>query len=390
MEDSECIVRLQEQRFLESPQQLDIQRSGDQVVSIGVGDRQGIVADFAPRVLWLDIAGQPATLLDAKMKIDERGLLASGRSQYYLGSRLVYGAHLASDEHRVGTIRFVLDAKMPNRWFDQSPTAFKDGAVRPWRRGDRLLGIEVELEDPLGIDEFVRRTVLPFKALLGLWTHRSVSHGHVEFYDSVDGWLPVHDFQDPEPPRIDQTKFLPVPELTVETLAKWLNVASILGPIAEMALHRSGPIQVDALVTTTAIEGCHRRLVRDPTSRVHYRTRVAEIVQEIVELVPGLLGPDPGGWIDEVKDIRNEQGHVFAKVDNFDEAQISRYYVYFKGAEWVLRLFLLLQVVERNQLSKHLQDCDKFWFTLANIDRENYWPEFSSYDTYRESLRGNC
>lgn len=382
----ECVIRLPEWKFLEKPQQLDIKESKGRWTSIGVGNRQGMVADYRPRVLWLTINGTPATLLDAKMKIEERTGWFEGMRQRYTGSRLLYGAHLGSDEDPVGTIRFALNAKIHKTWANQEELRFAAGTVRPWVREDELLGIEVSLDEPLGLGELERRTLVPLQALFALWTHRNVTSGRVEFESPVHGWLAAHDFHPLDPPKMTQSKLLPLFELSTNTLARWLDVASRLGPIAEMSLHHTGTIQVDALVTAAALEGCHRRLVRDLTKKVDYRIRVEELAEKVEDLIPGLLGPDRHEWAIAVKNIRNEQGHVFAIIDNFDEAHISRYYVHHKGAEWVLRLFLLLQVVDKDVLSKQLKDCDKFWFTLANIDREQFWPDFSAYETFRQHV----
>lgn len=382
----ECVVRLPEWKFIEKPQQLDIKKSKGGGISIGVGNRRGMVADYLPRALWLTIDETPATLLDAKMQIEERAGWFEGMRQRYTGSRLLYGAHLDSDQEPVGTIRFALNAKIHSSWSTQNEARFTTGTVRPWAREDDLLGIEVSLDEPLGLSEFERRTLAPLHALFSLWTHRNFTVGHVEFESPAHGWLTARDFHPLEPPKMTQSKLLPLFELSTDTLARWLDVASRLGPIAEMVLHHTGTIQVDALVTAAAFEGCHRRLVRDLTKKVDYRIRVEELAEKVEDLIPGLLGPDRHEWAIAVKVIRNEQGHVFANIDNFDDTHISRYYVHHHGAEWVLRLFLLLQVVDRDVLSKQLKDCDKFWFTLANIDREQFWPDFSAYETFRQHV----
>lgn len=384
--EAESTLTLSEYEFLEKSAQLKIQRSGKNV-TIGYGNRAGMVKDYVPRTLWVTYQAEPVTLLDAKMSIDNRSLFR-GPQQKYSASRVLYGVHLDSTEHPVDGIRFTLSIKAWHGWLKQEPAPFSRGTVGPWERENGVVGVEVMLHEPEAVGRIENHTLIPLRALAQLWMSEDVEEGCTEVHVPGSGWHAFHAFAHMGATKGPWSGFLPLGELKAETLAAWLDTAGRLGPIPYMALHRTGVIQVDALLLGTALEGCHRRLVRglvDKEKKIPYRARVSELVNNVKDLVPGLFGPDVADWTAAMRDIRNEQGHVFANVDNFDEAHVSRYYVHHVGADWLLRLSLLLEVVDRNLLATALEDCDRFRFALANMDREEYWPNHSSYDEFQNA-----
>lgn len=107
--DKEYVVRLAPYEFLGELSQVEIHKTKNSI-SYGLGNPRGISKDYRPRTYWAYIEGQPATLLDARASVAHEGnSLMGGLQQILAGRRLVYGAHLDSDEHPVNGVRFALD-----------------------------------------------------------------------------------------------------------------------------------------------------------------------------------------------------------------------------------------------------------------------------------------
>lgn len=121
--------------------------------------------------------------------------------------------------------------------------------------------------------------------------------------------------------------------------------------------------------------------------RPSYVARLEELVPRVEVTAPGLMGPSTLEWIREIRDLRNTLSHGADEDDKFGEPEISRYYVLSESARWVLRIRLLLELVHEQSLMTALWHYDRFMFALANIDREQYWPNFSAYNHFSEAAR---
>lgn len=379
--DKEYVVRLAPYEFLGELSQVEIHKTKNSI-SYGLGNPRGISKDYRPRTYWAYIEGQPATLLDARASVAHEGnSLMGGLQQILAGRRLVYGAHLDSDEHPVNGVRFALDIKRRPGWGSTEPADFSGGSLLLREHGEGLVGIEAMLDETKSVWDASNRLAAPIRTLFALWLWRNVEHGHIEVHEPAHGWLPLHEFSPLHVEKNTISKFFHLAYLTPSLMARWFDLSGKLGPIPYMAADRISVLQTNALVKSTALEGCHRRLFRAP-DRMNYRPRVTELAKNLEDLVPGLFGPDLSKWSKEMRVMRDEQSHVFTDVDDFGDAHITRYFVMATSADWTLRLTLLLQVADREMVARELRECNRLHMALANMDNPGFWEGFSHYDTF--------
>ncbi|MFE4837389.1 hypothetical protein ACFRAU_22250 [Arthrobacter sp. NPDC056691] len=98
---------------------------------------------------------------------------------------------------------------------------------------------------------------------LVLWTGCEIAPCHVEIRLSDGNW---HECSAPpsDAAKYSRTKLLPLDEITLQSLARWLPVAFRLDPLPYIASAKAGVLQIDAQAVATALEGLHRRLLGDP------------------------------------------------------------------------------------------------------------------------------
>lgn len=134
-----------------------------------------------------------------------------------------------------------------------------------------------------------------------------------------------------------------------------------------------------------------RQVFERALSRLHepsYKERIMELLPQVDDVAPGLLGPDVRRWVRDMEAIRNVQAHQLAKHDDFGEEEISLYYVLEASGRWVMRILLLLQVASPEDVSRALRRSSRFQHSLANMDREQHWRNFSTFDTFRSRSDG--
>lgn len=375
------VVHLAPYELLEGLSQVEVQKTKNSV-SYGLGNPQGTSQDYRPRTFWVYIDGQPATLLDARTSVGRKNNSFMGGIQRILtGSRLVYGAHLDSEQHGVNGVRFAIDVKRRPDWGPTDPSDFAGGSLHLREHGEGLVGVEAMFNEAKSVWDATNRPVAPIRTLFALWLWRDVEHGHIEVHEPTHGWLPLHEFSPLQVEKITVSKFLDLAYLTTSVIAKWFDLSGKLGPIPYMAADRISVLQTNALVKSTALEGCHRRLFSAP-DRMNYRPRVTELANNLEDLVPGLFGPSLEQWSLAMRIMRDEQSHLFTDVDDFGEAHLNRYFVIATSADWTLRLTLLLQVADREMVARELRDCDRLHMALANMDNPGLWEDFSHFDTF--------
>ncbi|GAA1817337.1 hypothetical protein GCM10009771_16880 [Nesterenkonia flava] len=386
-QEKEYLVQLKPYEFLGQPSQVDVQQIKGGGIACSMGNPSGIAKDYRPRTVWAHIDGEPVTLLDARTTIDFGGNFPwGGLVQKLAGHRMVYGAHLQSEDHTVDGVRFVLDVKRSKGWGSSAAASFPGGSLLLREHGEGLVGIEATLDDPLPVWEATNRLTAPIRTLFALWLWRDVEHGHIEVHDPTHGWLTLHEFSPLHVEKLTRSKLLPLEELTAEVVAKWFSLAGTLGPIPYMAAQDISVLQTNALVKSTALEGCHRRLV-NPKRGPEYKERVKDIAQELEDLIPGMFGPNLDDWVGQMTIMRNEQSHLFTNVDDFGDAHVTRYFVMATSADWTLRLTLLLQVADREMVRKALRDCNRLHMALANMDNPGFWEDYSHAETFRKTVR---
>lgn len=429
--DDSFVLRPEE--WIEPPQQIDVLRAADgRVTGFSEGNRRGVVADFKPRPLWGDMDGEPFTVLDARMST-ETALMFLPAQVYEAGS-ILWGAHVEAEEFPAEAIRVAFSIRGAG-WADSDPVQIEQGHISPWS-SDHGPGLAWEPNEPQAIYVLRQRFPPILQALLQLWTEGKAEVRAVQVRIHGAGWCTVEYPESPvkAPPR----SLLPLAVLDMGLVATWLELAAKLGPIPFLALGDKAPLQPEAQLIATALEGLHRRLhperrrfqasenqlkkarraavaaavevlkgtleedvvrkayrealghVRDPS----YAGRLAELLPQVQATAPGLLGPSLSAWIKDMGEVRNTQSHGLKRDDELGESGISRYYVLASSGRWALKILLLLQLVSADTLRSALWDSDRFMYALANMEREHYWPDFSPYDHFslaaREASQKGC
>lgn len=396
----------------------------ERVTSISA-DEAAQVRDYRQRVVFGELDdGTPLTLLDAQTP---GGIV--GDSQEFRGYRWISGAHVDSLDVVARAVRIYFNAA-PG-WGDQDEVTTASGLVRPIPAESGAL--ELVLNEPAPIRELVQvRDALT--NLMVLWTRdKKVGLLRTDLDILPDGWC-TYGFARERTSTYWGSDLLPHQHLTLERVARWIDLAQTLGPLPFMATADANILQLDARTFAAALEGLHLRLhekqrmipgasksaidkasktaaeaavarlqdsvselaretayeryrrtlghVADPT----YAERLQELVEAYGDIAPGLLGPDPSAWIRDMTRIRNNESHQALPTNTFGEAEISKYLVYASSARWFLRICLLSTLADRALLTEALRESSSFNFALANIDSEPTWGSYSALDTFRSAL----
>ncbi|MDD7833937.1 HEPN domain-containing protein [Paenarthrobacter sp. AB444] len=417
---------LELEEFCFRPRSLDIQ-PGYYSIS---GDPGAIAEDFAPRTVMGELdEGTSVTLLGAQM--DTTHPLFGPLTQRFTGSVVVLGTHIDDQEHAISGIRWTWS--MPSGlagWLEDGPVNVTDGplsgTLRAWACAE-MPGLELELSDPVELRVARHGAMAAVTQLLVLWTGCDVDVSRVEIQLEGGLWYECSAPEN-EAGRFSRTKLLPMTDLTLTALAKWTILAFTLDPLPYIASAPAGVLQIDAQAVASALEGLHRRLLGDsrpfaPISKgavkratqaareagvrvllengfvdadlagklfsaalnhidqPSYQQRLTEIAVPVVEIAPGLIGPELSAWVKSMKDIRNDQSHQL--LDRFYEEEITQYHIASISGRWVLRLRILTEFVDPSQLSAALRESQSFAFALANMDVEHYWVGYSCLQTFK-------
>ena len=419
-------------QWVEQPEQVSLEQNPETgTVRLTRRGRHEVVADYKPRILWGEQDGKPFTVLDARMHL--KNSLISLPIQVYEAYSLLRGAHVHEYEAPAEAVRVAFSLNHGG-WLQGEPVDIPTGRISPWNtpEGAGLMWEPNEIGTELQSIHYLSQRFIPLvQALLELWTDEKVGIQTVDVYLKEIGWCTLesgrdHSAKAPRHPLLNER------DLTMDTLAQWLQLVDQLGPLPFLAIADRVHLQSQAQVMTTALEGLHERLYpgtyrftvsdrqrrkaissaaeaaakvlansdvdtevakqayRDALTQAHrpsYVARLKELVPPVEATAPGLLGPSTHEWIKDIRDIRNTLSHGADQDDDFGEPEISRYYVLSESARWVLRIRLLLELVDEKSLQAALWHYDRFMFALANIDREQYWPNFSAYDHFSKEAK---
>jgi hypothetical protein len=365
--------------------------------------------------------------------MDTGSVLLGPLTQRFTGSSYVLGTHIDSDEHAINGIRWAWNFSSGDAgWLNDPPATVTDGPVRgalkPWAFKNRP-GLEIELSDPVELRVVRQGVMTAITQFLVLWTGCSIDLSHVEIQLEDKNW---YKFSPPpsDGGKFSRTKLLPLNEITLQHLVRWLPLAFKLDPLPYIVSATAGVLQIDAQAVATALEGLHRRLLEDrrpfaPLSngavkratraarkagvkdlvesgfedealagrlfsealnhidQPSYQQRVAELAAPVLSMAPGLCGPDLTAWVKTMKNIRNDQSHQL--LDRFYDEEVTQYHIASLSGRWVLKLRILIEFVDPVRLGSALREAQSFAFTLANMDVEHYWAGFSCLRTFRDS-----
>lgn len=410
--------RFSPQDWIEPPQQVEVIGPG----VFDVGGRPGVVADYKPRSLWGLYNSRPFTVLGAKMSLEPESPFYD--RQVYEAEAIFWGAHIRESLNKPEALRLTFSLPAVG-WEHDKPVTLDQGRLSSWYEG-RNPGLEWESTASPDVHSLLRRSIPILTTMLHLWTGKTISVLSTQVRLAEAGWCTVE--VPPSAPRPSGQSFLELEALTLAVVKKWLDKAPKIGQLPYVATADLGPLQVRVQVVATALEGMHDR--KDPNASsfnpplpkpllkranraakqaavdalngsadaavvkkrygdalghvqgLSYGEALTRTIAPIEGVVPALLGPSPKEWVSTMTKLRNFQSHGGKKHDDFGENEISLYYVMSVSGLWVLKILLLLELIDAEQVRIALRRSDQFMFALANIDREQYWENFSAYRTF--------
>lgn len=372
--------------------------------------------------------GELVTLLGAQKHRERSSLFGPlDVTLTYVARSVVIGAHVSEDQ-LYSAVRFRLDDAFWTAHLadEQASIVPDDGSILRAERSDHGTWLTYEAAQPHSLGELDRRVLSGFLALARLVFDRPLSIRAVEVRlpgvhkEEDGGWHPLHSKAMSMPTTADyHDPLLPRDELTVGRLATWIALNDRLDGLASAAGEPVyGPVQVQVLVTTSLVEGLHRRFgdvyeqsqfpeasrttvdklkkaarraaadraetlarvepelahaaVKDAVSHIEdvgYRTRAQDILNEVTRAVPEVTQSIPD-LADELMTARNDITHHIV-IDEKKEPlshRIDRLIVVSYATPWLLRLFLLLHAgVDADVLRAACLQSQRFGLCFANV-----------------------
>jgi hypothetical protein len=386
------------------------------------------VRDSAPRVIHgrLD-DGQKVTFFDAQQTANTRHIFRDRAcTQRFEGWRALFGAIVKHINAPALGVRWTLPIYGCG-WLAEGKTRCAGGVVTPWDHSG-LSGLCLYVDQAHPIMSLADYTPPRISTLLTLACGKEIEPVRREVLLEDGNWYVFG--ADRPPSQNIRTDFIEVTQLGLETVCKWVDHSSRLGPLPFMVVGRSRAIQQEAQGLSAALEGLHRRLhdneqpfagvtkggvrravaeaVRagvtqlskegweddafaqdrfqkslNHVGQMTYAERLRALLGPVETFAPGLFGPDLDEWIELMKSVRNVQSHQLGEHDEFDEREISLYFVLTLSARWALRIAMLLPVLSSDVIVKALSRSIRFTYDLANMDNEGVWNGYSCLATYQ-------
>ncbi|AOY74420.1 hypothetical protein ARZXY2_4921 (plasmid) [Arthrobacter sp. ZXY-2] len=411
--------------FCFPPAQVEI--LGDGAIRYGRAPDK-IAADFAARVIFGRLSDESlVTFLDAHMQPGPA--LPFKDRQVLQGQRRLHGAHISGEDEEADGIRWSWPIPASAvKWTTETEVAGPvPGQLAPWTH-DQNAGLTFMARTPSPLEMLIQDVQSPAAQLLGLWTQKQAPLPLVtEIFLVGPGWCSYVHKEQEEQKFLRSSALLPLGKLGMEEMASWLVLAAKLDPFPYIANLKPTVVQVDAQVLVTALEGLHRRLhinerpfhevsvrgveramkaarlagvhalvsegltdesvankvLRDALSYVDqpsYHARIVQLVSPVLEIAPGVCGPELEPWLAIVKKIRNDQSHQL--LGTFSAAELGPYFVATTSCKWVLVLRILLEIVSPEDLRGAVRKSQSFMYALANMDEEHVWAEQGALGTF--------
>lgn len=428
IEDDRSFV-LEVEDFIFVPQQLDLSQPNRVAYST---DPEKIVADFMPRdILGILDGNEPVSLMGALM--DDPSFPFLSVAQSFHGDLSLLGAHLNNEHALISGLRWTWPVPDLNRLSGTEGPARvggeRPGSLTSWAFGAGA-GLQFTAGSPTPLRVMLNEVLGHCSQIVGLWCAQEVPGVSCTEVLVEDRWCTLHMRNQQALSRI-RTQLMPIDRLSIATFAMWLPMANEIFPFPYIVNAPTNILQLDAQVLGTVVEGLHYRLhgrgarldgmsqsgIRRATdiarrtgvealmaqgytdedeaqkafretlghlNDMTYQARALELFAPVHDLVPSLFGPDLTSWVEMVKQIRNHQSHQAAI--QFNESLIARYYVTVESCRWALRLRMLIQLLPNYDYKAILTRSSRFQLALANIDREEIWPDFSALKEFRAGV----
>ncbi|KUH73191.1 hypothetical protein AU184_04685 [Mycolicibacterium novocastrense] len=355
--------------------------------------------------------GQVVTLLDAR---NHGGHWPFAPPRYEAHAALI-GTHVAGEDQLFSAVRFRIGHPY---WLShlsdgQAATVDDDGSTLSVVADEDGTWLSYASATPATLRQLDIRVVHSCVVLVELALHREVAASEVQLrVVGDDAWYSLHgESFAAATHRIHPRTLLPPEVLTVELFARWVPLNDRLDGLAAAVAHKSEePLQIEALVASSLIEGLHRRLpyqqqrfpeaakqslrrigkaaresagsqaeaenldrhsAMDAVMFLHdvsFRTRAANIVAEVCAVIPEVT-ESVADLPRFLNDVRNELAHHLLPKPDRDPLQVRvlRWIVASAVTRWLLRCLLLLRAgVDAELLRERIIDFQRFQFFRAN------------------------
>ncbi|MBS4102790.1 ApeA N-terminal domain 1-containing protein [Tsukamurella paurometabola] len=328
-----------------------------------------VVADGLARLFLGDTDEGPVTCLDSYLRHPARNLFDVGAmfEQVWDPYTLIVGAHL-TDGHRsqLDSVRFTLDH--PAWWshLTDGDSATSDaGTVVCELTPEGTVWLEYRPTSTMTLREASEalhsvETLLKLAVGVDLTPSRLQirSTGSRDWLEVKTATIATGTVAYPSPRDL-----LPPTSITLERLARWMTIQQTMdGLAAAVADPVQGPIQVQALVACSLVEGVHKRLIGGD---IEFPPR-AQALYDMARTVDSKITSPVQNWPNLIKEVRNDLAH-HNPVDAFD-LQFLEWVIAEATARWVLRVCLLLHARFGNdELSQALSEHQRYQFYRENL-----------------------
>ena len=405
-----------------------------QVLQTMMGQPDADVRDHSVRVILGQLDEGPTrevSLLDGQLvNVAWVAQALRGGAQDFKGRRILRGAHVRDMNEPCLGVRWTLPFGVARSTIGE-PAQCAGGVVETWQY-DGKRGLSVVLDDPQTLSHLGDLTTHRFDALFAIASGIAVRPIHREvLLGSTGRWHSFGTDRDQESVS-HPFDFINPQDIDLQAVARWADQSSHLGTLPFVVSRERQALQPDAHALSAALEGLHRHLNADQmpfrnlpggvlksarnaavkagvesllgdgwedeeyarkkfsdavafVGQISYAERLRELLPGVASLAPGMFGPELEGWIKHATKIRNEEGHQLGNNDDFGEQEVSSYFVFTESAKWALRLAMLLTVFPEITIRLRLRESLSFAYSLANIDNERHWQDFSCLKTFQEA-----
>jgi hypothetical protein len=403
----------------------------------GVADDPRVTVEHRPPGITVtNLAGEAAVYVAAFAPVDLHGQLDSGElvsllsaqnhslfGPRYVAGVAVSGAHVSGDQ-LYGAVRFRIDVPYWTTHLADGETHMipDDGSVlhaaAPEEGVDGGMWLVYESAQPRSYRDLSSRVLGACRTLARLALDQPLALRTVEVRIDQDGeWLPLHSKAFSAPVSGFSESLLPPQVLTVERFANWIALSDVLDGLASTVPELGqGTVQSQVLISTSLVEGLHRRLpykqsqfpaasggARDRVKKaarnaakdqaakeermepdlvstavkdavchfedVGYRARAHDIIGEVTSVVPELVEsvPDLAG---KLMAARNDIAHRLVLSEEKEPLadRIDRWAVISFVTPWLLRILLLLHAgIDPDTLHTACLSSGRFSFVRANL-----------------------
>lgn len=373
------------------------------------------VTAFLPITLYGELeTGESVTVLNA------RGY-GKQRCPKYVGDNSIHGALVSGPQQLYSAVRFRIGGP---HWFQhladgEQSTVPDDGSTLRLEAAEDGNWLVYEAVEEMTLRRLQNRVVAGCQVLMQLALDQPLAVRDVEVpIAAKDSWLRVHSRRYCTPTGVNFETLLPREEITIDRFANWIDLNDRLDRLAWPVVNPVDiAVEPQAQVTTSLIEGLHRRLpgyrkqkfpdaskkaldrirtaVKDSAEQqatseqnldpaavraairaavghfeaIDYAERAAEVVAEVQAALPEIT--------ETVTDLparlpkpRNEHAHQLEPNERLEdyEERVLRWMVIAHVTHWLLRALLLLRAgVAPEVLRSNFLDNERFTMHRANI-----------------------